>query len=207
MSLQMGLMDLSRGRYEEALAHYQEADRRFDGWWLVHEHIAEVEVLLGHLDEAERRYRDVVERTNNPELIDALADLLEQRGHADEAATFRARADARFEEQLEQLPEAAYGHALEHFLEHGTPERALELAEANYRMRPGGEATVRLAQALLRSDRAADARARLEPLLATRYRTAELHATMARAARATGDEALAAEHEGLATAIDPHALD
>ncbi|MCA9607195.1 MAG: tetratricopeptide repeat protein, partial [Myxococcales bacterium] len=116
MSLQMGLMDLDRGRYESALAHYEEADRRFDGWWLVHEHIAEVLVHLGRLDEAEERYRDVVARTDNPELIDALADLLEQRGRRDEAARFRRRADQRFEEQLARLPEAAYGHALEHFL-------------------------------------------------------------------------------------------
>ncbi len=205
--LQMGLMDLDRGRWASALAHYEEADRRYSGWWLVHEHIAEVLVELGRLDEAEERYRDVVARTDNPELIDALADLLESRGETAEVASLRSRADALFEDQLQHLPEAAYGHALEHFLEHGTPARALALAEANHRTRPGGEATVRLAQALLRSERAPEARARLEALLETPYRTAELHATMVEAARATGDEALATEHARLATEIHPSIME
>jgi len=207
MSLQRGLMDLDRGRYTDALAHYQMADEQFGGWWLVQEHIAEIQVCLGQLDDAERRYRAVVEQTGNPELMDALADLLEERGEAAEATVFRARALATFERQLEQLPEAAYGHALEHFLAHGTPERALELAEANFALRPGGEATVRLSQALLRSGRASDARERLGPLLETTYDTAELHATAAVVFRAAGDAVLANDQERLAEAINPDAMD
>ena len=207
MNLQMGLIDIDRGRWEEALVHYREADALFDGWWLVHEHIAEALVETGELDEAEERYRDVVARTDNPELIDALADLLEQRGQAEEATAMRARAEARFEEQLEQLPEAAYGHALEHFLMHGTSERALELAEANHRLRPGGEATVRLTQALVRAGRLEDAKARIEPLLATPYRTAEMHATAALVLRASGDTEAATAQEGLAREIDPGAME
>ncbi|MFK7988582.1 MAG: tetratricopeptide repeat protein [Sandaracinaceae bacterium] len=207
MNIQKGLIDLDRGRCADALAHYREAETLFSGWWLVEEHIAEALACTGELEEAETLYRDVVERTNNPELIDALADLLEERGEAEEAATFRARATARFEEQLEQLPEAAYGHALEHFLAHGTPERSLELAEANYEMRPGAEATIRLTQALLRSGRAEDALARITPLLATPFRSAEMHATAAVAYRANGDEENGASQEALAVAIHPEIME
>lgn len=207
MNLQKGLIDLDRGRYADALAHYQRADQLFSGWWLVHEHIAEVQAALGNHEEAERMYRDVVERTESPELMDALADLLEERGNAAEARTFRTRARERFERQLEQLPEAAYGHALEHFLAHGTPERALELAEANHRLRPGGEATVRLTQALVRAGRLEDARARIEPLLETPYRTAEMHATAALVLRRSGETTRADEQARLATEIHPQAIE
>lgn len=207
MSLQKGLMDLDRGRYTDALAHYRHADELFGGWWFVHEHIAEIQVCLGELDDAERRYRDVVARTANPELMDALADLLEERGDETEAAVFRARALETFERQLEQLPEAAYGHALEHFIAHGAPERALELAEANHALRPGGEATVRLAQALLLCGRAEEARERLALLLETPYRTAELHATAAAAFRASGDVEASTGQETLARGINPDAMD
>jgi len=175
--------------------------------WLVHEHIAEAEACLGHLERAEEIYRDVVERTDNPELIDALADVLEERGHDAEARPFRERADRRFEQQLAQLPEAAYGHALEHFLAHGTPERALEIAQANFALRSGGRASVRLAQALIRSGRYEDARARLADVLEGPYRSATLHATASVAARALGDEEGAAEQERLATAINPAIMD
>lgn len=204
--LQMGLIDLDRGRWDEALAHYQAARETFSGWWLVDEHIAEIHALRGDLTRAEIAYRAVVERTESPELMDALADVLIARGEEEEAATWRSRAEAAFEAQLELLPEAAYGHALDHFLAYGDAARALELAEANHALRPGGEATVKLAQALLRSDRLADAQARIEEALASAYETAELHATAAEIYRATGDAAAAAEQEAAARAIDPHSV-
>src|SRR5690606_4698872 len=103
------------------------------------------------------------------------------------------------------LPEASYGHALAHFLEHGTAERALELARANHALRPGGEATVLLAQALYRSGRIEEARGHLEALLRTPYRTAALHATAALVLE--DDAARSAEQARLARAIDPGALD
>lgn len=203
--LQMGIMDLDRGRWDEALAHYRDAQAVFSGWWLVDEHVAEIHALREDWRRAEVAYRDVVARTDSPELMDALADVLLERGRDEEAAEWRARARATYEAQLETLPEAAYGHALDHFLAHGEAARALELAEANHALRPGGEATVKLAQALLRAGRVDDARTRIEGALATAYRTAELHATAAAIYRASGDTAAAQAQDALAGEIDPHA--
>jgi len=159
MALQRGLLHLDRGQLDEALGHYRRADRLFGGWWLVEEHIAEIHALRGEHEEAERRYRDLIRRTESPEFMDALAGVLEERGAEEEARTWRARATEVYEHQLETLPEASYGHALGHFLEHGDAARALELARANHAIRPGGEATIGLAQALLRSGETEAARA------------------------------------------------
>jgi tetratricopeptide (TPR) repeat protein len=38
--LQLGLMDLDRGRWDEALAHYREGEALIAGYWLIEEHIA-----------------------------------------------------------------------------------------------------------------------------------------------------------------------
>ena len=207
MALQRGLVHLDRGQLDEALGHYRRADRLFAGWWLVEEHIAEIHALRGEHEEAERRYRELIRRTGSPEFMDALAGVLEARGEDAEARTWIARATEVYERQLETLPEASYGHALDHFLEHGEPARALELARANHALRPSGEATVGLARALMRSGEAEAAREPLEALLATPYRTAALHATASRLYDATGDATRAAEQAELARAIDPGAVD
>ncbi len=207
MALQRGLMDLDRGRYDEALGHYRRADRLFHGYWLVEEHIAELSALRGDTDEAERRYRELVARTNDPEFMDALGEVLEGRGAHDEARDWHRRAEALYERDLERLPEASYGHALAHFLQHGAADRALSLAEANYRLRPGGEAQLRLAQALARSGRLDDARARIEALLATPYRNAAVHATASKIDAARGDTAGASEQARLARELRPDAME
>ncbi|MEZ4385890.1 MAG: tetratricopeptide repeat protein, partial [Nannocystaceae bacterium] len=41
LRLMRGLLDLDRGRYHEAYAHYQYAEAELSGFWLIEEHIAE----------------------------------------------------------------------------------------------------------------------------------------------------------------------
>jgi tetratricopeptide (TPR) repeat protein len=207
MALQRGLMDLDRGRYDEALGNYRRADRLFAGYWMIEEHIAELEALRGNGAEAERRYRELVSRTNDPEFMDALGEVLDARGARREAADWHRRAEALYERDLERLPEASYGHALAHFLHHGTAPRALTIARANYRLRPGGEASLRLAQALLRAGDLDGARARIEALLATPYGSAEVHATASLVYAALHVTARADRQEQLARAIRPDALE
>ena len=204
--LQQGLMDLDRGRYDDAYAHYRRANELFTGWWLVEEHIAEVQALRGHAGEAESRYRDLIERTGNPEFMDALASLISDRD-PEEAARWTRRATEHYDRWLERLPEASYGHALEHFLENGPEARALDLAERNFALRPGGAGAMRLAQARLHNGRCEDARARVEAVLATVWRHAALHATAARIYARCGTPEQAAEQGRLGEAIHPRAMD
>ncbi len=210
LRLQRGLILLDQGAYVEALAEYRIAAARFPGWWLIDEHIAEARAALGETDAAIAAYRDLIERTGDPEFMDALADLLDAQAAHDEAAKLRVRSDIAFDERFRLLPEAAAGHALGHWLDRDGADatrRALALAEQNHALRPNGEAETLLARAYLKAGRVADARVVIERTLATMWRTAELHATAAAVYDALGDEGHAGDQRRCALAIDPHAFD
>jgi Tfp pilus assembly protein PilF len=95
------------------------------------------------------------------------------------------------------------GHGLAHQLQYGTPVRALELAQANYAARPGGDAQVALARAHLAANRPADALELVQRALATPYRTAALHHVAAEAHTALGHTDAAEEQLRLCSAINP----
>lgn len=198
-----GMFDFAQGRHDEALRHYQDADEAFRGWPLVWEHMAEVYQALGRLDLAEALYRRVVERTGSPSAMTMLALCVEP----DEAAMWLRRAERTHREDLALLPEAAAGHALDYFLHHGELGEALDLAMQNHALRPGGEATTKLAQALARAGQWEHAAARLEALHATPFRSAESLATEALAAQRLGRSERAERLELEARALHPGAMD
>jgi Flp pilus assembly protein TadD len=152
-------------------------------------------------DRAIAAYRALVAQTNDPEFMDALAALTGDRSLSE-------RSNAIYEERLVKLPEASYGHALEHFLEFSVDaKRAVEVAQKNVALRPNGEARTRLAQAFVRAGRITEARAEIAKVLASQWVSAESIATAAIAARLAHDEATATKLETEAKAINPHALE
>ncbi|WP_266218202.1 tetratricopeptide repeat protein [Paraliomyxa miuraensis] len=209
LHLQLGLMDLDRGRHDEALAHYREGEALIRGFWLIDEHIAEILTLQGATDpakteQAKALYLDIIERTGNPEFMDAMAGIHLAAGEEAQAKEWIAKANAKFEAQLQRFPEAAYGHALEHFLEFGDdPAKALDMAQKNHALRPNADAKRLLAEAQLAAGKASEAKAMVEQALATPMRSADLHATAAAVYAANGDEGKAKEHRAAARAIDP----
>ncbi len=203
-----GLMDLDQGRYDDALAHYRDAEEELSGYWLIDEHIAEILTLTGKTEEAKKVYLDVIERTGNPEFLDAMAGILREEGKEDEAKAYIAKARAKYEEQLAQYPEAAYGHALGHFLEFGDdPKYTVELAEKNHTVRPNGEAKTLLAQAYLAAGDTKKAKKVIEQALKTPFSTADLHATAAEVYEKLGDAAKGKEQRDKALAINPKAFE
>lgn len=207
LDLIQAIMDLDRGRYDDALAHLDDADKDLSGYWLVDEHRAEITALKGDTKTAETMYREIIERTNNPEFMDALASILAGTGREEESKQWVEKATTRFEEQLELYPEASYGHALGHYLDFGPPERALELAEKNHKLRPNVDAKVLLAQAQLGMQKVAAAKRTIDEALDSPWRTADLYRTASEVYAASGDEAKAAELLSKAKAIDPHVAD
>ncbi|MEE2829833.1 MAG: tetratricopeptide repeat protein [Myxococcota bacterium] len=205
--LQLGIMDLERGRWSAAQQHYEEAGRALAGWYLVDEHLAEVLLLQGNRDEAVAIYERVIDATGSPEFMAALAGIEEERGRSAAARSWIERADAAYAEQLTRFPEAAYGHALDHFAEFGRPERALDLAEKNHAIRPNGEAKTSLAAAYLAAGRIGDATRLVEEALASPYRTAELHAVASEVLDAGKLRERAAEQRRKALAIHPLIFD
>jgi len=204
LELQLGIMDLDRGRYDEAFAHYREGAALLGGWWLLEEHIAEIAALQGMDAFALELYTDIIARTDKAEFMDAKAGLLAAAGDEAGAAALIAEAEQVYTAQLEQFPSAAYGHALDHYLEFGPPSKAVELAEANFELRPGVPARIALAEARLGVGDAAGALAAIEPALASAWVSADLFWVAAEVLAATGDSEREAELRAKALALNPH---
>ncbi len=200
VELQRGILDLEYDRWEQAGAHFAAADAIFDGHWLHREHRAEVLRLTGQLEAAAALYTEVLAQTDNPELIDALADVRAEQGDTAAAERLRAEARAGHEAQLARYPEAAAGHALAHLLAHGSPEEALDLALANAALRPWAPALLQLCEAWLKAGDPDAAAAVLDEVRALGWVSPEVHELGAAVAAARGDTAgAAAEREAADT--------
>jgi tetratricopeptide (TPR) repeat protein len=206
LQLQRGIVQLDRGRLADALAHFRAADRLFPGRWLIEEHIAEVLTRQGKTSEAEALYRDIVRRTGHPEFIDALAGIAQARGDTASAARLYAQSWALWARRLKQFPEATYGHAVDHCIAKRDWPCALDLAQKNHQARPFGETKIALARALLGSGRISEARALIETVRASPWRTNDLQRAAAEITAASGMAAKAQTQARLASATTIRSL-
>ena len=201
--LQLGLLDLDRGAYDDALVHYLDANAELSGYYLVEEHVAEILVLTGEAEQARYIYDEVVERTDAPEFMDALAELHAEAGDAATSAAWVAAARERYEADIARMPDAAIGHALDHYLSFGPAERALELAEQNYELRPNPGAEAQLALAQLGVGELDAAVERMDAALAGGWRSFELHETGAMIYAAAGLDDAAEQQRTQACELAP----
>ncbi len=114
LKLQHGILALEQNHLDKALEHFKEADSTFGGYWLIEEHIAEVDTRQGRLEDAEVRYRDIVDRTQLPQMMTALAGVLEARdagANATEAASLRQRAQLLFDDIAGDFPDFVTDHS------------------------------------------------------------------------------------------------
>ncbi|MEL6182400.1 MAG: tetratricopeptide repeat protein, partial [Myxococcota bacterium] len=201
--LQRGLLDLERGRLDEADALYAQAEAIFPGWYLIEEHRAEILALKGKHTEAEALYRSILAKAPSPEFMDALADTLDALGKPKEASDWRAKATAAYTKDLKRFPEATYGHALDHVLAGDNTAFALELAQKNHTLRPGPEAKVKLAQALVKAGQPQKAQPLIEAAGATGWSTPEFHASAYWVWTRLGQPDKAKPHQESVKTIDP----
>ena len=206
LRLQRGLVAWERGRLDEALALYQLANDAMPGWWLVEEQIAEVLRLQGDTAGASARLQKLVARNGRPEHMDELARLLREGATPDAAQPWIQRAKGIYRSRLADYPEAAIGHAVDHFLQFGTPAEALSLARRNAELRPYGDAQIALAAALFRAGQAGEAASWIRRVQDSGWNTAQLHAVAAQILAALGQGAAADGHRALALAMNPHAM-
>ncbi len=203
LNVQRGLLGLDTGQFEKAERFYREAVARLPKYPMAVEHLAEIEGLLGKREEAVRRYKQVVEDTNDPELIGALAGLLEESGQADEAKALTVRAKARYEELLAAHPEAMYWHAAGFFSDQGDTKKALDLLQKNLKLRPSPTSHAALAAAELAAGKVDAAAKRIDEVLKSPVRRADLFWTAAKIKKAQGQTKEAAELEKKARALNP----
>lgn len=209
MKLQFGILDLQRGRLDDARVHYQQGSAILPGYWLIEEHIAEIDAMQGNNQAAETSYRDLITRTGSPLFMSALASILADSSVvADqyESVSLSEATDKLYETRIEKLPELISGHAIDHYLLTGDIPRALELATRNYELRPGGQAKLLLVQTHSALGHLSEATTMLESLLESPHRSAELHATASVLFRAIQNEGRAEEQALLAIAINPEAI-
>lgn len=174
IELQRGLIDLEYERYEEALAHYQIADRAYSGYWLIEEHIAEVLNLLGREREAIALYRKIIDKTHNPEFISALATIFEATDR-EHAMALHQQAETLYAQRYLLYPEAALGHWITYLLEKSDIDpNLLDYAQRNHEFRPNAESKLLLVKAYLKTGETTQAKELMQAILQTPWRTPEM---------------------------------
>ena len=207
LDLQRGALELQRGAWDKATADFAHADRIFPGYWLAQAHRAQMLALTGKRGEAIAQFEAVARRNASPEVMDALASLYRAQGDYPNSRLWSDRAGAIWETRLKQIPEAAWGHAIEHYLAFGDPARALDLAQRDYAARPYGLPAIALGWAYIANNRPADALALMDKVTASGWVSADQHIVAAQAHALLGQSDAAEAEQQKALAINPHGLD
>lgn len=204
--LQIGALELQRGNWDLARDYFERADTLFPGHWLAQAHVAQMQAVSGERAQAKATYRRIIGTTNSPDVMMALANVLEFEGDARGASELRGQAAKQFEQRLKVFPEAYSDHAADLAITIGDGDRALELATANYRARPFGDAMIALARAQLAAGRPKAAIALLQKVNRSGWQSVEQHLTMSKAYAAIGDDGQSAKYRQIALARNPKAL-
>ncbi len=210
LTLQRGIANLEQGQFDNALAQYNKALALFPGYWLVEEHIAEIDAIQGRMQLAESRYRDLIKRTDEPMFKIALAQILAEYKSADakaESNLLLVEATEQYNALYERLPEVIGGHAISHLIEYDQPEKVLTIALKNNAMRPGGESAVQLMQAYVVNGDLDNAKDTLDEILSTPYRSAEMHASASVVLAEAGLSEQSNTQQLLALDLNPHSID
>lgn len=201
-AMRLGGHALARGEWFVAEQWFARADALFPGYWLIAAHRVQARALRGDATAAEQMAA-IAARSNSAEAMDATAMLFRQRGDGPNSRLWAGRAAALWQERLSLLPEAAYGHAVEHELAFGDPAAALDLAQRNFVQRPYGEARLLLANALLMNNRPQDALDEIARAEASGWRSAPLYALKAEAAALAGRSETVEVARAAAVRINP----
>jgi len=207
LELMRGGFELQRGRWDAASRAFARADRDFPGYWYTQAHRAQMRALAGDRAGAIVEFEALAARVESPEVMDALASLYRAQGDAVRSRQWADRAGVIWERRLKLLPEAAYGHAVEHYLAFGDPKRALDLALKDAAARPYGTSQIALGWAWLANNQPAQALRAIAPVLGSSWVSADQHLVAAQAHGLLGDGEAADAEQQKALAINPRSLD
>lgn len=206
IDFQRGLIRLRTGRWAEAKQFFEVAYARLPDYYVVTEHLAEVEAKLGNHARALELYDAVVAGTQLPEFMAARAGVLEALGRTAEAKAALDAAEARWEAILAAHGAAYAVHAVGFWLEdRPDPKKARRWADANLKLRRDAESLVIAARAHAADGSLATARALLDEALPNGPNIDEFHADVAAVLEALGDAAGAEAAMARAKALNPKA--
>jgi tetratricopeptide (TPR) repeat protein len=205
VELQRGVLDLKRGRAQEARAHYERAGRAYTGYWMVEEHTAELLGAAGEYDAAAGLYQRVLERAPRPEFMQALGELYDAAGDAGRAEQWYERALAAYLESAARGEVCYYHHLADFFADvRRDGAEAVRWAAKDLELRENFSTQAALAWALYRAGRFAEAREWIERALSSGARDAHLFSQAAAIYRRAGGNGEVKKFERLADEINPH---
>jgi tetratricopeptide (TPR) repeat protein len=136
LELQRGKLWMEHDDLRRARAWCDAAVRRLPAYVPAQGHLAELDAALGEPAAAIVRLRPLALESDDPDYATQLARILGDAGHAEEAQTWRRRAEAGYDELLAGHHDAFADHAAEFWLTiGGDPKRALRLARHNLSVR------------------------------------------------------------------------
>jgi tetratricopeptide (TPR) repeat protein len=151
-----GVSAMRRGKLELAEARLGELDAILPQHVPGRGHRAEVALARGKLDLALALAAPLVDASDDPEYRATYAEILAARGEHEVALREADRAAAAYELLLARRPEAYADHAAAFFLGIGNrPQRAVDLALANWKLRDTPRSRSLLARALGSAEQAA----------------------------------------------------
>jgi tetratricopeptide (TPR) repeat protein len=197
VELQRGLLDLSRGRKDAALAHYELADRAYSGYWLITEHIGDALESASH-------YERVLAQVNKPELAQKLGELYVKAGKHDQAEPLFTRALSGYLDSAKRGQVHYYHHLTEYFADvaHDGDE-AVKWARQDLALRDNFNTQTALAWALHESRQSMAALPYLERALESGVQDAAIFNKAAIIFEGAGLHAKAHEYEHRAARLNP----
>ena len=144
-----GVSAMRRGNLDRAEEIFVELDSILPQHVPGRGHRAEVALARGQLNIAVTLITPLLAISDDPEYRATYAEILAARGEAEAAASEAERAAAAYELLLARRPEAYADHAAAFFVGAGNrPQRAVELASANWKLRDTPRSRSLLAKAL-----------------------------------------------------------
>jgi len=168
VELHRGRLDLSRGRFEDAQAHYERSGRAYSGYWLVDERVAELLRVRGDIEQAIALCERVVARAPRPEVQQMLGELCQRINRPAEAESWFEKACSTYLESAAR-GEVHYYHHLADFYADVRLDgaEAVKWALKDVELRDNFATRAALAWAFYRASRFAQARDQIDRALAS----------------------------------------
>lgn len=197
VQLQRGLLDLSRGRLDDALAHYDVADRAYTGYWVTEEHV-------GDALESPSHYERVLEQVDKPELAQKLGGLYAKAGNESRAQQLFTRALSGYLDSAERGEVHYYHHLTEYFADVAHDgEEAVKWARKDIELRDNFNTQTALAWALHCSGQSAASVPYIERAIESGVKDAAIFSKAAIILEAAGLRSKAHEYEHRAAHLNP----
>jgi tetratricopeptide (TPR) repeat protein len=205
VELQRGLLDIQRGRYADAMAHYTRAQRAYSGYWLVDEHLAELLAAQGELDRAASLYERVIERVPRPEFHQALGELYAFMGELEKAQPHEEQALTAYLESTRAGDVHYYHHLVDFYADvREDGAEAVKWARRDLELRRNFSTQGALAWALYRNGQFDEAARTITESLSSGAIDAHLFHRAAEIHRAAGSTLEAERYHQLAAGLNPH---